>query len=106
MKRVFLSIPFKSMNKEMEEKICYYTDKISHYFRVVRHEDAEVIHSYYIDADGGNSKLYGFSQAIFLMGMCDYVCMVDDWVHAIGCIIERDIALAYDVPVLYEGEDF
>lgn len=102
MTKIFLSIPFEEDEEEMGKKIQYYIKEIERYFWEVFEEDTIVLHAYGYKPSDEKSKFYGLSKAIYLMGMCDYVCMVGNWHRAEGCLIEVHIAATYDIPIIYE----
>lgn len=49
-----------------------------------------------------NEPVYYLGQSILLLSQSDVVVFMKGWEKARGCKIEHDIALAYNVPILYD----
>lgn len=48
------------------------------------------------------SDLECFSESVSFMGNADVLVMGKGWESARGCSLEHDIALAYDLPIVYD----
>jgi len=51
-----------------------------------------------------NPSLSCLAKAIEVMALCDAVYFCDGWEDARGCCIEHEIAEAYGLKLIYEGE--
>ena len=92
MKRIFLSLGFSGRTeKDIIEDINFAkTLLVSHY-----DEELEIIHNYDYN---GNNRVECLGEAIKKLSTCDIVCFINNWRNHKGCVIEKEICKAYDIP--------
>lgn len=120
MKRVFLSLPMSGRTDEdvanqinqmkkwiLESK--YFGDEAVVFVHNLgcNPNDFAVVDSYkehgifygYVEAEVRNQSLLYLGQAIKQMAYVDYAFFGNGWTKARGCIIERNVAIHYSIPI-------
>lgn len=94
MKKVFLSLPMSGFtDEEILENIKFFMQKYLH-------DDEIPIHNFMIPPkDCG--PLYCLGEAIKKMDNCDAIMLHPSWASARGCRIEKEVAEAYGLEVIY-----
>lgn len=95
--KIMLSSPMKDKtDKEISDERNEMANLLFDYY-----DDNCEIMSTVIENHNEKSALECFSESILFMSMADVLAMSYGWENARGCNLEHDIALAYDVPVVY-----
>ena len=97
MKKLFISQPMKDktndeIERERERAIRIATELIG--------EPVEVIASFFKDAPHDARPLWFLAKSLELLSTADVVYFADGWRDARGCMIERECAVQYGVPIL------
>jgi len=95
MKKIFISLPMKSKNKE-ELK-----EKINNIFLDLNIPNSEYIDSV-LDLWDNKDPMYYLAKSIELMSNADYVCFWKWWNLSRKCNIEYQIARSYGKEILFE----
>lgn len=96
--KVFISQPMKG--KTDEQILAERADAFARIKAMC--PGAELIDTYIDDTlPEKHSGLRYLSKSIDLLDQADIVWMLEDWEKARGCIIERDCALSYGIPIYY-----
>ena len=53
---------------------------------------------------GANIPVYYLGKSIEALSKADKVLFMNGWENARGCILEHEICLRYEIPVIYENE--
>jgi len=95
--KIMLSSPMKDKtDKEISDERNEMANLLFDYY-----DDNCEIMSTIIENHNEKSALECFSESILFMSMADVLAMGFGWENVRGCNLEHDIALAYDVPVVY-----
>ena len=95
--KIMLSSPMNGKTKtEIDNERSEMANLLFDYY-----DDNCEIMSTVIENHNEKSALECFSESILFMSMADVLAMGFGWENARGCSLEHDIALAYDVPVVY-----
>lgn len=97
MKKLFISQPMKDktndeIERERERAIREATEYIG--------EPVEIIDSFFKNAPHDAKPLWFLAESIRLMADADLVYFAKGWKDARGCMIERECAVQYGVPIL------
>lgn len=111
-KKVFISLPMKGKtDKEIGNRLCSLTSRVKEVCKKKFGwgEDVEIVLTdNFFDvrhpnhpADEKHKSCYYLGQAIIKLASADAIYFDEGWEHANGCLVERFVALKYDIPVLF-----
>lgn len=99
--KIFISTPMRDQEPEQIElgfekidkaiKMVFESSDDNRFEVSTEHADPEWLN---------DDPVVGLGKSIQRMGECDVVFFTDNWAAAKGCIIEREIATLYELPVL------
>lgn len=95
--KIFISVP---MRGRTDEEIKKEIDKAREIL-IKKYPECEIVDNFIKKPEGNDEALYCLGEAIKKLGNCDAVYFCDGWVKARGCLVERSVALAYDIECLY-----
>lgn len=99
--KIFISTPMKDQNPEQIELGFEKIDKAIKLVFESSDNNTFAVETTHADPEWFNDNpVVGLGKAIQRMGECDVVYFTDNWAGAKGCIIEREIATLYELPVL------
>jgi hypothetical protein len=95
--KIMLSSP---MANKTDDEINYERNEMANLLFDYYEDNCEIM-STVIENHTEKSALECLSESILFMSMTDVLAMGFGWENARGCSLEHDIALAYDVPIVY-----
>lgn len=100
--KIFISQPmrFKS-NKQIAEEREQAEAKVREKYG----DDAEIIDSFFQDADHEGAPVKCLAHSIELLAQADAAIFLEGWRSARGCRIEHDVCLLYGIPIEWEADE-
>lgn len=106
--KVFISQPMRGKTYEqvMKERL-----ELVELFESSKEQPVMVIDSVFRDFEPDTPPLVYIAESIRLLSDADILVMMPGWEKANGCVIERECALRYGIPIVYhtkptcEGEE-
>ena len=98
--KVFISQPMRGKTYEqvMEER-----HELVELMGSSVEEPVIIIDSVFKDFNPGTHPLIYLAESIRLLSEADVLFMMPGWEKANGCVIERECALRYDIPIMYHA---
>ena len=99
--KVYISMP---MNGKTDEQIKNELDAISERLKLAFVSDIEVISSFInkeapVKADRAGAWYLG--ESLKMIAQADLVYFAEEWFLSRGCTFERDVCLAYKIPIIF-----
>lgn len=105
MTRFFISQP---MNGKTDAEIKAERQRCEAWLIKAFGSDNEAIDTFFLDEppkDCKNSGLWYLGESIKALSQADVLVLWGDWGYARGCLIEREAAMQYGIPVIMNGGD-